>query len=331
MKALSEFPRFPLAKFPTPLERAHRLSEKLGVEVLLKREDLTGLGTGGNKVRKLEFLIADAITAGADTVITSGPIQSNHTRLTAAAANRAGLDCALVLYGSVPDANQGNLLLDRILGAEIFFTAREDREGVDDLVLKVCEDLERNGRAPYLIQPGGAMPIGCLPYVFCIEEILQQAQLMRQEPDYLFCAAGACGTLAGLFLGSEAFNASFLVCGVSVSNPEAECRRRVAGLSADTRELIEFDGETDPRRLTVYDEFVDPGYGICTEEVCEAIRAVATLEGIILDPVYTGKTMMAFMKLVRDKRIPQGSTVLFLHSGGVPSLFAHAEDFTFHV
>lgn len=329
MRSLDDFPRYPLTIGPTPLEEAHRLSEQLGVRLLLKRDDLTGFAAGGNKARKLEFILADALRAGADTVLTGARPQSNFIRMAAAAARKVGLDPVAVVSGKPPAEVQGNLLLDYLLDTEVIYTGSEDRDSVDAVVETVRAGLVERGRRPYVIARGGADPLGCLGYVACSAELLKQLADLDLRPDYLVCAAGSCGTQAGLLLGARILDAPFQVVGIAVGRPAAACAADVARLVASTAALLERPSPVTPEDIVVHDRYIGPGYGVSTPESLEAIRRVARSEGVFLDPVYTAKAMAGLVDLVGRGEIPQGATVIFLHTGGLPSLFAHARDFGF--
>lgn len=325
---LSELPRVFLATLPTPIEEAPRLSEVLGgVRVLFKRDDLTGLGLGGNKVRKLEFLLGEALTQEADVVVSGAGPQSNHLRLTAAAARKLGLDPVLVMYGDAPEVVQGNYLLDQLAGAEIVFTGSADRSSVDEALEGVAADLRGRGRRPYIIPRGGASPLGSAGYVACALELESQRIAQRVHVDHLVCAVGSSGTIAGLALGASWLQAPYRIWGISVSRPRAECLARIEALSTATAERL---GLIPPPLKTpvVLDDYLGPGYGIVTPDAAAAIRLVARTEGIFLDPVYTGKAMAGLIDLVRRGDIRHGETVLFLHTGGAPGLFPHATELT---
>ena len=322
---LPDLPRIPLANLPTPLEEAPRLTEALGgPRIFLKRDDLTGMGLGGNKVRKLEYLLADALKQNADVIVTGAGPQSNHLRLTAAAARKLGLDVVLVMFGNPPDEPQGNYLLDQLMGTEIIFTNSADRSSVDRGLEEVADDLRRRGRRPYVIPRGGASPLGSVGYVACAQEIETQCLAQGVKIDHLVCAVGSCGTLAGLWLGASWLNALYRIWGLSVSRPRAECLTRMQHLAAEAGKIL---GLTIPPTFElpiIRDDYLGPGYGLVTPEAAAAIRLLARTEGIFLDPVYTGKAMAGLVDIVQRGEIGRDETVLFLHTGGAPSLFAHA-------
>lgn len=327
MSSLPQFPRVLLGTLPTPLEAAPRLSEALGgVSVLFKRDDLTGFALGGNKVRKLEYLLGEAVAQDADVVVSGAGQQSNHLRTTAAAARKLGLDAVLVMHGNPPPEVQGNYLLDQLTGAEIIFTGDEDRSSVDRALKEVADDLHRQGRRPYVIPRGGASPLGSVGYVACALELEMQLVAHGQRAHHLILATGACGTQAGLWLGAHWLQASYRIWGISVSRPRQECLERVRGLATATAELLELAPPPLSEMPIVLEDYLGPGYGILTPEAIEAIRLVARTEGIFLDPVYTGKAMAGLVDLVRQGQISRDETVIFLHTGGAPGLFAHARE-----
>lgn len=319
-------PRVPLALLPTPLVEAPRLSAALGgPRILIKRDDMTGFGFGGNKVRALEYLLAEALAQEADVIVTGAGPQSNHIRATAAAARVAGLDVIAVMHDSRPAQAQGNLLLDELLGVEIRFTGSPNRELVDMRIEEVAEELRLEGRRPYVIPRGGASALGALGYLECVPEMEAQLERMGMRPTWLALATGACGTHAGLLAGSKIFRAPYRVLGFTVSRPASECIERITRFALEAAQLAMHDLELRPGDILVRDGFIGPGYGIPTPEGVEAIRLVARSEGIFLDPTYTGKAMAGLVGEIRSDRISKDQTVVFLHTGGEPGLFAHPE------
>ncbi len=327
MPTIQSLPRLPLATLPTPLEEAPRLSNSLGIRVLIKRDDLTGFALGGNKARKLEFLVADAIENKADMLITGGGAQSNHARMTAAAARKIGVDAVLVFFGSPPPEVNGNLLLDELLGAEMIYANTDDKNETDRILERIRDERQARGRRPYLIPVGGSTVLGCVAYMLAVEELLAQLEKLNLKPDHIFITTGSCGTHAGILAGCKQYGAAIRVYGITVSRPASECRERIARLVWRTGEFL---GETltlDPNDIIVNDKYLGACYGAPTPEGHAAIRQVARLEGIFLDPVYTGKTMAGPLDLVARGEVQSGSTVVFWHTGGVPGLFGHAHDF----
>jgi D-cysteine desulfhydrase family pyridoxal phosphate-dependent enzyme len=335
----SALPRVPLATLPTPLHDAVRLRTALGGDrrcprVIFKRDDLTGLALGGNKARKLEFLIADARRRGATSVVTTGAVQSNHARMTAAAARAAGLGVTLVLTTREPaPAYQGNFLLDRLFGATIHLIAAgpDPRIAVapdeEQRVSDVVEEMKRRGERPYVIPVGGSSGVGALGYAAGTLEIVEQLKDRNLKPSRLYYASGSRGTQAGLELGARLFAAPYRLCGVAVSGGEDEKRVRAARIANEAAALLESHVRITPEELVTDQEHIGEGYGISTREGLDAIRLVAEHEGILLDPVYTAKAVAALISDVRAGGISPDETIMFLHTGGVPALFAHAGSF----
>jgi len=329
--------RVSLATLPTPIVEAHRLRAALGgfdhcPRILIKRDDLTGLALGGNKARKLEFLMADALAHGADVVVSSGATQSNHARMTAAAARAVGLDCVLVLSARQADpALQGNLLLDRLFGATVHFiqaspdprfaVAADEVEKVNEVVA----DLTRRGRRPYVIPIGGSSPIGALGYVDGTRELHEQLTTSALRVDRVYYASGSRGTQAGLELGARMFGVEYRLHGIAVSAGEDEKQRRAARLVNEAAALLGVPIRVDPSELVTDQRFIGDGYGIPTAECLEAIRMLARSEAILLDPCYTGKAMAGLVHDIRNGAIPAHGTVIFLHTGGAPALFSQPD------
>jgi D-cysteine desulfhydrase family pyridoxal phosphate-dependent enzyme len=323
---LPNLPRFPLATLPTPLEELSRLSSELGVRVLCKRDDLTGFALGGNKARKLEFLVADALAQDAATLVTGGGVQSNHIRITAAAARKAGLDAVAVVFDSPSGESNGNLLLDKILGAELVYAGTSDKNETDRVVRQVTEDLRARGRRPYLIPVGGSTGLGSYSYLLAVGELMEQLRALRVTPHTVFLTTGSCGTHAGVLAGVKYFEADIPVQGITVSRPVAEGRERITRLVAETAELIGRSLALGPGDIVIDDAFLGPAYAEITPEARSAIHMLARLEGLFLDPVYTAKTMAALIDYARRGQIPPGSTVVFWHTGGQPGLFGFPDD-----
>ena len=319
-------PRFPLALLPTPLVEASRLAKALGgPRIFFKRDDMTGFGFGGNKVRGLEYYIADALANHADVIVTGAGPQSNHVRATAAAARAAGLDVVAVMHDSRPAESQGNLLLDELLGVEVRFTNDPNRALVDSKIEEVAEELRRAGRRPYIIPRGGASALGALGYVESVHELGAQLQAVGVRPQWLALATGACGTQAGLVAGAKLYGAEYRILGVVVSRPVTECVERIIRIASEAARLAGHEIEVEAGDVIVRDGFIGPGYGIPTPEGVEAIRLVARTEGVFLDPTYTGKAMAGLINEIRSGRIGKDEAVVFLHTGGEPGLFAHPE------
>ncbi len=335
---LASLPRIPLATLPTPLDEAPRLREALGgparcPKILIKRDDLTGLALGGNKARKLEFLIGDALRQQATTVITTGAAQSNHARMTAAAARAAGLRVELVLTADADPPMQGNLLLDRIFGAVLHYVpppadptlATSDEE--EAKVAEVIASLQARGERPYLIPIGGSSGIGVLGYFSGTPELLAQLEERRERAARLYFASGSRGTQAGITLGAKHFGAPYEVYGVAVSGGESFKRERALRIGNEAATLARIATRLTPDDLVTDQNFIGPGYGMATPECVEAIRLLAETEGILLDPVYTAKAMAALIHHARAGALDPSASVVFVHTGGVPALFAHAQLF----
>ena len=307
--------RVSLAHLPTPLEPMPRLARHLGMDagaLWVKRDDATGLAGGGNKARKLEYLCADAIARGCDTLVTGGGRQSNHVRMTAAAANRLGLACTVVLSGGEPSVPTGNVLLDELLGPDIVWAGDLDYYGTEAAITEACERLTADGRRPYAMPVGGASTIGALGYVDAVTELRDELP----EVEVVVVADGSGGTHAGLVAG---FGDHARVLGVDVgTRPDLD--EQVPAKAADTAAAA---GLPEPvgKVAIDHDRFGD-GYGAPTDECREALDLAARLEGLVLDPVYTGKAMAGLIAGVRDGRLPRDAPVVFLHTGGMPALFA---------
>jgi D-cysteine desulfhydrase len=303
-----------------------RLSWTLaGAEIWIKRDDQTGLATGGNKTRKLELLIADALAQKADVVLTCGAIQSNHCRQTAAAAARAGLGCVLILRGEAPPRDQwtGNLLLDDLLGAQLWWSGDQDPLAAMD---SVVEAERAAGRSPYAIPYGGSNEVGASAYALAFEELWGQMQAQGLHFDRVIFASSSGGTQAGLVVGAKACDYQGQVLGISVDKTGGHLRETVAALLAPTAAHLALDLSLGPDDVHINDNYLGAGYAIVTDAEREAVRLVAQQEGILLDPVYTGKAMAGLIGMVRQGEIDAGERVLFWHTGGSSALFAFTSD-----
>ncbi len=318
---IDQIPRVPLVYEPTPLHLLGRLSAALGgVQVWCKRDDLTRLALGGNKLRKLEFLLQDALAQGADTVITTGAVQSNHARLTAAAAASLGLRTILVLGEPYVGPVQGNLLLDELVGAEVRLRSWASWDEAAQLLEEVAAEVRAGGRRPYIVPMGGTNALGVLGYVLAAREIAQQ--MAGHPPRAVLCASSSGGTQAGLLLGQRLFHLPFEVIGIAVGHPAARVAPRVAAVATAAAALL--DTEPVPESaVLIRDEYIGPGYGQLDAATVAAIRTVAELEGILLDPVYTGKAMAGLLDMARRGQWKAGEAIVFLHTGGTPALFAY--------
>lgn len=316
---LNPLPRLRFAHLPTAIEPLPRLGSVLGGPALwIKRDDQTGLAFGGNKTRKLEFLLAEAQANGARTLVTAGALQSNHCRQTAAAAARFGFGCVLVLAGEPPPIANGNLLLDHLLGAEIVWGRGQDRES---LLQSTFEKAKSDGRHPYLIPYGASNARGAVAYAEAIAEVMAQ----DVPVDRIVFATSSGGTQAGLVAGARAYGFRGRITGISVDEPSGVLQRRIAALAGQVMELMGRKGSFQPSEIEVDDRFVGGGYGVMGEREKEAIRLFAREEGILLDPVYTGRAAGGMIDLIRSGEIPANERLLFWHTGGGPALFAYAD------
>ena len=326
---VNRLPRFPLAHLPTPLEHLPRFSRALGgPDVYIKRDDCTGLAFGGNKTRHNEFLLADAIGKGADLFVWGASIQSNNCRQTAAACAKAGLDCHLVLGrgkpAKDPDPVQGNLLLDHLVGASIEIVDEPVGPGVDEKIARAAARFREQGRKPYEWDRHRLRPIAAVSYSLCLAEILEQAAEAGVRPDAVYvCSAGSTG--AGLALGAAALGQPCPTWNVTPIVWPWDTPVDMAGIANDAAELIGVDVRLEPDQLNVTQDYVGSEYGEATPGCLEAITLLARTEGILLDPVYTGKAMAGLIDHVRSGRLNRDQRVVFVHTGGTPALFAYNE------
>jgi D-cysteine desulfhydrase family pyridoxal phosphate-dependent enzyme len=312
-----DIPRLNFAHLPTPLEALPRLSEALGgPHLLVKRDDQTGLAFGGNKTRKLEFLVAEAREQEAKTLISGGALQSNHCRQTTAAAARFGFECILVLTGAEPQQASGNLLLDQLFGAQIVYVG--DRKDRDSILRETFEQATKEGKKPYLVPYGGSNATGALGYAFAMKELIDQ----NVSADWIVFASSSGGTHAGLLLGQRIFGFRGRVLGISVDESEEWLKSEVSKLASATSEKVGKRIEFTPADVLVNADYCGAGYGVDTEREREAIRLFANCEGLLLDPVYTGRAAGGLIDLIRTRFFKTNETVLFLHTGGQPALFA---------
>ena len=325
-KKLSEFPSVPLCHQPTPLEFMPRMSESLGGPRLwIKRDDCTGLATGGNKTRKLEFLIADAIEKGADMVVTQGAVQSNHVRQTAAAACKFGLDCHALLERRVPDRaddyeTTGNVLFDHMFGTSLEF--RPAGLDMNAEAMTVTEKLAAAGRKPYFIPGGGSNEIGALGYVSCAYELLDQIKANNLDVGWIVLATGSAGTHAGMLAGLHAAGSTIPVMGISVRQPEEKQIAAVHKLAVLTSAQLT-DTPLGVEKVIVDDGYVGAGYGQPTKGTLDAINLIARREGLLFDPVYSGKGLAGMIGLAGQNFFESDKDVIFLHTGGAAALFAY--------
>jgi L-cysteate sulfo-lyase len=328
---LSRFPRLRLAHLPTPLEPMERLSRHLGgAKLWIKRDDCTGLSSGGNKTRKLEFLMGDARAKGADTIITQGATQSNHARQTAAAAAKLGFECHLLLEdrtgNNSPDYTlNGNVLLDRLHGASI--SKRPAGADMNAEMEALAAGLRAKGRKPYIVPGGGSNPVGALGYANAALELVAQANEIGLRIDHVVHATGSAGTQAGFVTGLVAINSGIPTLGISVRAPKEKQENSVFDLACATCEHMGVLGIVRREHIVANSDYVGPGYGLPTQGMREAVKLVAQMEGILLDPVYTGKGMDGLIDLVRKGFFAKDSNVVFLHTGGSAGLFGYPDVF----
>lgn len=316
-----------LGFFPTPLIELSRLSKALdGPTIFMKRDDNTGLALGGNKTRKLEFIMGDALAQGADCVITAGAAQSNHCRQTAAAAASLGLECHLVLGGEEPEQISGNLLLDKIFGSHIHW-AGANRKGED--IPKIVEQLTKQGKKPYVIPYGGSNELGALAFVEAFKELESQRESMNLSFTHIVFASSSGATQAGLMLGKKILNSPAQIVGINIDKGETDkvpFDQYTVALANSTASLIGADHQFTESDLTLNSDYVGEGYGVVGTLENEAIAMTAQTEGILLDPVYTGRAMGGLIDMIRSGKIKKTDRVLFWHTGGAPALFAYSSD-----
>jgi L-cysteate sulfo-lyase len=329
-------PRFQLIYGPTPVHELPRLRAALGGDsrcprIFIKRDDLAGPALGGNKARKLEYIVADALAHRATHLITVGAVQSNHARITAAAARLAGMSCVLVLTAKESDPRpQGNLFLDEMLGAEVHFVPPgQEMLGTnpheDECIARIVKRLENEGHRPYIVPLGGSVPLGVLGYVDAMGELAKQLSDMGVRPSRLYYAAGSRGTQAGIVLGTLLHRAPWTPHGVAVSSGDPGKTAHAVELMHDAAKLLGQSITVDQSQVITHQEYYGSGYAVPTREADDAVRLVAKTEAVLVDPVYTGKAMSALIDHVRRGILPPTDTVVFLHTGGVPGVFAQAE------
>ena len=329
---LAKFARRGYVPNPTPIEFLPNFTKALGgnVNIYIKRDDLLPGTSGGNKTRKLDFSIADAIAKKADTIITCGAVQSNHCRLTLSWAVKEGLDCHLVLEERVKNSYKkeasGNNFLFQILGVKTV-TVVEGGTNMLEAMEKLAAKLKSEGKNPYIIPGGASNTIGALGYVSCIEEIMAQMFEQKLTFDHMVVPSGSAGTHAGFIAGMVGNNINIPVTGIGVNRPKAVQEDVVHKLANQTLELIGVKAQVAREQVVAFDEYVGPGYSLPTDSMVEAVKLLASTEAILLDPVYTGKVMAGLIDLVRKGHFPKGSNVLFLHTGGSPALYAYLESF----
>ncbi len=319
--------KFDLGFFPTPLQKLKNLTDKFeDYNLYIKRDDHTGLASGGNKTRKLEYLIQKAIDEGCDTVITAGAQQSNHCRQTAAACSIGGLQCHLLLGGDEPEVFDGNLLLSSILGATIHFTG-ENRKGEDKEILKA--KLEKEGRKCFVIPYGGSNLTGALGFVYAVKELKEQLEQQKLEIDYIFFASSSGGMQAGLTLGKELYGLNSELIPINIDKDETNglsLEEVVYDIVKEGEEKFDVNTNLNLSDISLNRAYDKDGYGVVTNNEREAINELARTEGILLDPVYTGRAFYGMLDVLRQKNIPKGANVLFWNTGGLPAVFKYAEE-----
>lgn len=328
---LNNLPRFNLAEYPTPIHFLRNLTKAYnGPDIYMKRDDLISLGMGGNKVRKLEFLVGEALEQGKDTLVTAGGIQSNHCRLTAASARRAGLDCHLVLNGTPPETPNGNLLLDNLFEADIHYCNREER---DSMLNQVADKLTENGKKPYVIPVGGSNSIGSVGYVDAMLELDTQLKEMDFIPDAIVFATSSGGTQAGLTLGARIAGFKGQVLGISIDQVKTGTTSFLpvlTGIVNATAKRIDSDILMTESDFSLDCNYLGAGYAVPGDLEFNAIRDLSRYEGILLGPVYTARAMGGLLDMIQKNVFSKDQSVLFWHTGGTPELFAWAHDFIPH-
>lgn len=324
---IESLPRFPLAQLPTPIATLNRLTDFIGgPRLLIKRDDQTGLALGGNKTRKLEFLVGHARAQGANALVTLGAAQSNHCRQTAAAAAAAGFKCDLILNGTKPDVPNGNLLLNELLGATLHWIERPQRAAK---LKSVGEQLQADGRRPYLIPVGGSNGIGATGYVAAMLELMEQLRATGQRVDHIVFGTSSGGTQAGIILGARltGFTGNLVAVSIDKNDPEHfEYESEVAQIANDCAAYVGADARFTKDDVKVTYGYKGEGYGIIGDLERDAIRLMARNEGILLDPVYAGRAFGGLLDLIRKGTFKRDETVLFWHTGGAPALFAYAKE-----
>lgn len=325
-----ELPRVPLAFLPTPIEDLARLRQSLGANsprILIKRDDQTGLATGGNKARKLEYVVGDALANGADTLITTGAAQSNHCRQTAASAAKYGLNCTLLLRGTPPEQTNGNLLLDTLLNADIRWSGQAQHPAgeIDTMLEAIADDLRVQGKKPYIVPLGASNPVGALGYINAMEELYQQLQSMKTTVDRIVLLSGSGGTHVGMLIGAKLLGWDVRLDGVLNSGFDS-MPDKVQSLAQQTIQQHGFNITIDADDIHLLPAAGTHGYGVITDLERDAIRRIAQTEGIIVDPVYTGRALAGLMQGIRAGQYASDETILFWHTGGTSGLFARADD-----
>jgi D-cysteine desulfhydrase len=328
----TKFPRRNYLQGATPIEALPQLSQALGgkVNLYIKRDDLLPGSAGGNKTRKLEFCIADAMEKGADTIITCGAVQSNHCRLTASWSAKEGLDCHLILEervkGSYKEEASGNNFLFELLDVKSIGVVQGGSDMMGAMEKK-AEELKAAGKKPYIIPGGASNAIGATGYAVCAEETMNQLNEMRLKIDHIVVPSGSAGTHAGMVVGMAGVNGNIEISGVNVSRPKDVQEEIVYKLAVELAERLGVKGGADRDQIVCFDQYVGPGYSLPTDSMVEAVKLFAKNEAILLDPVYSGKAAAGLIDRVRKGEFAEGSNVLFLHTGGSPALYAYLDTF----
>lgn len=318
-----------LARLPTPLERLDKVSPPGGPTIWVKRDDLTEGPAGGNKLRKLEFTIGQALTEGADVLITAGAKQSNHCRQTAFAAARLGLKCHLVLAGRPPrSAPDGNLLLDDLMGAEITYVSGEQFDRLPEVFESLSSRYRSQGSNPFCIPVGASDEIGLWGYIECARELKQDFEQHGIAPSYIVAAAGSGGTHAGLVVGADLFDMGAEILGISVSRPESLLQTEIGDIIERWTARYGTALGQGPAASQLLDDYITPGYGKADRQVYETIRQVASQEGLVFDPVYCGKAFNGLLEEIERGRFAESDDIVFIHTGGIYSIFPHREQFS---
>lgn len=319
-------PRLRLSRIPTPIEMLqwlpHGVAES-GVEIFVKRDDLTGCDLTGNKVRKLDFLLADALAQDCDTVVTCGAVNSNHCRATVLSAARLGMRSSILLRGPAPQSPDGNLFLCLLAGAEVEHVTPEQYAERDSYLAEMADRLLARGRKPYIIPEGGSNPLGCFGYINCVREIAYQSERLEYEFTHIVCATGSGGTQSGLILGTRAYLPDVQVVGFNVSQTAEAFTERISHVVDLWLREFSSDLVVSREDIVVVDGYTGPGYGLNVPEDLAIIRQMARSQGLLLDPVYTAKAFRGLCEEARRGRFLPGSKVLFLHTGGMMELFTH--------
>lgn len=326
---VDRFPRVKLVNLPTPLQKMPRLTKSLnGPQLWIKREDCTGLAFGGNKERKAEFSMGDALSKKADDVITTGPLQSNHSRATAAAARKLGLKVILVLTGEKPQNYDGNLLLDYLLGAEIrFLQGTATKLGRVCFMEEIAEDMRKKGHVPYVIPAGASYPPGAIAYANAMLELFEQARNYDFRIDHVVHAAGSGGTQAGLVLANKALGSKVDVLGICAEpHTQDQLAKKTIEIARATAEMLDVEVIVKSDDVVLNEDYAGEAYEVPTSEALNAIRLVAQTEGILLDPIYTGRAMAGLISLIRQGHFEKDDNIVFIHTGGTPALFPYRRE-----